>query len=132
MKKTRLVYRVPYADTDKMQVVYYANYFVYFERVRNEMLRESGLTYSQMEKRGLLLPVVEAHCVYRLPAVYDDLVDIVGWFETGTATRIRIVCEIIREKKLLATGYTIHACLSSNTMKAIAIPEDVRERLIKS
>ena len=55
-------YRVPYADTDQMKVVYYANYLVYFERMRNELLRNTGCTYYQMEEDGLALPVIEAVC----------------------------------------------------------------------
>ena len=130
MEKTRLTYRVPYADTDKMGVVYYANYLVYFERVRNEMLRESGLTYLEMEIQGVLLPVVEVSCRYKLPAVYDDVLEIFGWFdEVGTA-RIKIACEIKRERELLTSGYTIHACLSAKTKKPIRIPHEVKERLI--
>ena len=66
-------YRVPYADTDQMGVVYYANYLEYFERSRTEMLREAGLSYSEMEKMGYFLPVSEAYCKYSGSARYDDL-----------------------------------------------------------
>ena len=129
MKKTRLIYRVPYADTDKMGRVYYANYLVYFERVRNEMLRESGISYLEMENRGILLPVIEAHCIYKMPATYDDLLEVCGWFEETLPTRIRIACEIIRDNAILTTGYTVHACLSSEKNRPTKIPADVRQRL---
>ena len=68
--------RVPYAHTDQMAMVYYANYFVYFEMARSELLREAGVAYPEMEKRGVLLPVVAAHCEYRKAARYDDLLSI--------------------------------------------------------
>ena len=129
MKKTRLTYRVPYADTDKMGVVYYANYLVYFERIRNEMLRDSGSSYTEMEKRGILLPVIEAHCVYRIPALYDDILEIFGWCEGMEGARITIGCEIVRNGDLLASGHTIHAFLSAETGKPIRIPQDVKNRL---
>src|ERR1700760_2672164 len=65
--------RVRYAETDQMGVVYYANYLVWFEIGRVELLRSLGLAYSQLEKEHkLILPVVEANCRYRSPARYDD------------------------------------------------------------
>jgi acyl-CoA thioester hydrolase len=62
MKKVSISYRVPYADTDQMGVVYYANYLVYFERLRNELVRAGGRSYRQWEEDGITLPVIEAHC----------------------------------------------------------------------
>jgi acyl-CoA thioester hydrolase len=127
--QTRLTYRVPYADTDRMGVVYYANYLVYFERVRNEILRERGVTYRQMEQRGLLLPVVEAHCEYRQPALYDDLLEVRGWFELLSPTRIRAHAEVRRDGELLATGHTVHVCISAATRRPVRLPEDIRSRI---
>ena len=67
--------RVRYAETDQMGVVYYANYFVWFEVARADLLRSLGWTYREMEDAGVLLPVIEAHCEYRRPARYDDEVE---------------------------------------------------------
>ena len=78
---SRIQYRVPYADTDQMGVVYYANYLVMFERVRNEILRDCGFSYDQIEKSGIGLPVIQAHVDYYKPSHYDDLLNITGWFE---------------------------------------------------
>src|SRR5215469_9678460 len=65
--------RVRYAETDQMGIVYYANYLVWFEIGRVELLRELALAYSPMEKdHNLILPVIEATCRYRAPARYDD------------------------------------------------------------
>ena len=65
--------RVRYAETDQMGIVYYANYLVWFELGRVELLRSLGLAYSQLEKEHeCILPVVEATCRYRSPARYDD------------------------------------------------------------
>ena len=64
--------RVRYAETDKMGVVYHANYFMWFEIGRCELLRTIGRSYRQMESEGIGLPVIEAHCEYKAPARYDD------------------------------------------------------------
>ena len=68
--------RVRYAETDKMGVVYYANYFVWFEVGRTDLLRGAGWSYREMEGDGISLPVIEAHCDYRQPARYDDELEI--------------------------------------------------------
>lgn len=104
--------RVPYADVDQMGVVYYANYLVYFEMARNALLREAGIPYAQMESTGVLLPVVEAHCEYRLPAKYDDLITVCSECLPLAGVRLRIQYEVYRGDTLLMTGYTHHVCMS--------------------
>ena len=64
----RTLVRVRYAETDRMGVVYYANYLIWFEVGRTEWLRETGWSYREMEHEGVALPVIEAHCTYRQPA----------------------------------------------------------------
>lgn len=118
-------YRVPYADTDQMGVVYYANFFVYFERVRNEVLRGMGVTYKELEARGILLPVMESYCKYLQPARYDDLLEIRGRFECVGRTRVKAHAEVLRDGALLAAGHTVHACLSAETGRPIRLPADV-------
>src|SRR5690606_41632205 len=71
---TRL--RVRYADTDAMGIAYYANYFVWFEVARTDLLRTLGWSYRAMEDAGTLLPVIAADCRYRRPARYDDELEI--------------------------------------------------------
>ena len=124
--ETSLDYRVPYADTDQMSVVYYANFLVYFERLRNELLRAAGYTYLQMETEGLMLPVLEAHCRYLQPARYDDLLTIRGRGEAISPTRIKVHCEVWREETLLAEGHTIHACVSADRRRPVRLPEALR------
>src|SRR5205807_7689876 len=68
--------RVRYAETDQMGVVYYANYLVWFEVGRTDLLRESGWSYREMETDGYGLPVIEAHCMYRESARYDDELEV--------------------------------------------------------
>ena len=115
MTVTEINYRVPYADTDKMGVVYYANYLVFFERLRNELLRQAGLPYRVLEEDGIMLPVIEAVCNYRGAARYDDMLTIRGWIDSARGVRIKICCEIYNEKnELLVSGHTVHACVDNN------------------
>lgn len=130
-QKTTINYRVPYADTDQMGHVYYANYLIYFERLRNELLRGLGTTYKEWEGKGFFLPVIETYCRYHAPAYYDDLLVISGWIESGHRTKIRIDYEIHRDDKLLAVGYTIHACLKKSGHPT-RLPEELQSQRIKS
>jgi acyl-CoA thioester hydrolase len=103
--------RVPYAHVDQMGVVYYAHYLVYFEMARADMLREAGIPYPEMEKRGIRLPVVQAHCEYRKPARYDDLLVVVSRC-SQKGPRLLIEYEMKRGDEVIVTGYTEHVCLS--------------------
>ena len=107
-----LHYRVPYADTDQMRVVYYANYLIYFERLRNELIRKSGKTYTEVEKEGLAFPVLEVHCDYIQPAEYDDELSIKGWLSWAEGSRFQVDYDIFRNDVLLVSGYTIHAVIN--------------------
>lgn len=123
-----LAHRVSYGETDTMGVVYYAEYLHFFERARNEFIRERGQTYRHCEELGLFLPVREASCRYRFPARYDDLIWIrVGISEWGRAS-MNFIYELYDEQraKILATGFTQHACVNS-AGKPIAVPGWLRE-----
>jgi len=99
-----------------MGVAYYANYFVWFEVGRCELLRSLGGTYRQMEHAGVLLPVVEAHCNFRLPARYDDDLEISTTGSLPSRARIEFCYEVRRQtdRRLLATGHTIHAATNAD------------------
>ena len=79
MKKIVMDYRVPYADTDQMGVVYYGNYLTLFERARNELMRACGYTYSECEAEGWMLPVIHTEVDYKSPAHYDDLLEVTAY-----------------------------------------------------
>src|SRR5262245_58756330 len=108
-----------------MGVVYYANYLVYFERSRNEVLRAGGLTYKEIEASGILLPVLEAHCNYVQPATYDDALEIVGWFELISPLRMKAHCEVRRDGQLLASGHTMHVVVSAKSRKPMRLPNEL-------
>lgn len=112
--KHESTYRVPYADTDQMKVVYYANYFIYFERSRTDMLRDLGISYREMEERGYILPVAEAHCKYRSPARYDDLLTFRSWVSEIRGAQLTIRTEVLREETLLVTGEIKLACVNED------------------
>jgi acyl-CoA thioester hydrolase len=116
-------YRVPYADTDQMGVVYYANYLEYFERSRTEMLREAGLSYSTMEKMGYFLPVSEAYCKYSSSARYDDLLTFRSFIEEISRVKVKIRSEVLRDGKLLVSGYVTLGCVDANFRISRLTPE---------
>ena len=122
--------RVRYAETDQMGVVYYANYFVWFEVGRTDWLREAGSTYRQMEQQGVSLPVIEAHAEYRRAARYDDELEIRSTAALLTPVRLRFDYEIWRDggEEPLATGHTVHAAMDPNG-RPCRLPPAVRELL---
>lgn len=116
-RRITIPYRVPYADTDQMHVVYYANYLAFFERARNELMRAAGFTYRELEAGGFALPVLEAHVQYHAPATYDDLIEISAWCSEFKGVRLKICCEVRRDNRLLADGYTVHAHVNMATLR---------------
>ena len=104
--------RVIYADTDAMGIVYHTNYIRRFELGRNELMRQLGVSYSELEQMGLNLPLTKVSCHYLAPAKYDHLVTIETGFDYIKRASIRFNSKIWDEhrKQLLVEGYTIHAC----------------------
>jgi acyl-CoA thioester hydrolase len=108
--------RVRYAETDQMGIVYYANYLVWFEIGRVELLRSLGLAYSQLEiEHECILPVIEASCRYRSPARYDDEIQIETRPALLRGSVIKFAYQIYRkanqegkQRELLAEGETVH------------------------
>jgi acyl-CoA thioester hydrolase len=96
-----------------MGVVYYANYLVWFEVARTDLLRNAGWTYREMEEAGFALPVIEAHCSYQQPARYDDELDIETMGSRLSGVRVRFDYRVVRAADAvpLATGHTVHASL---------------------
>ena len=108
-------HRVLYGDTDQMQVVYYASYLRFFEGARNEWIRALGLTYAEIESRGVFLPVIEAQTRYVRPARYDDLLEIpVEVTHTRVKIRFDYVVHRQSEPQVLALGHTVHVCVGKD------------------
>ena len=125
MRKTTIEYRVPYADTDQMGVVYYGNYLALFERARNELMRACGYTYKECEAEGWKLPVTHAEVDYRRPAKYDDLLEVTAWVQMQKGVRLEIACEVRRkgEEQVLVSGFTRHAFVSTADFRPCPPPE---------
>ena len=102
-----------YAETDNMGVVYYANYLVWFEVGRTDLLRQAGWSYREMESDGFSLPVIEAHCEYRQSARYDDDIEVRTKGELLSPVRLRFDYEVVRpaDGVTIAHGHTVHASL---------------------
>ncbi|MBR3664471.1 MAG: acyl-CoA thioesterase [Desulfovibrio sp.] len=123
-----LPHRVSYGETDTMGFLYYAEYLHLFERARSAYIRQCGMSYAEIEARGILLPVREATCRYRSPARYDDLLLIrIAIGEWGRAS-LRFVYEITAsdKKKILASGMTQHA-LIDRSGRPLGVPDWFRE-----
>ncbi len=127
--------RVRYAETDQMGIVYYANYLVWFEIGRVELLRSLGLAYSQLEtEHECILPVVEATCRYRSPAKYDDEILIETRPALLRGSVIKFGYRILRkapggeQPTLLAEGETVHV-VCDDQLKRKPLPEHYAEAL---
>lgn len=125
--KSHLTYEVPYADTDRMGIVYYANYLVFFERARTRLLNDLGYPYTRLEAEGVGLPVVAAHVDYQNPATYGDILDIYGWLESMTPLRLQVNCEVHCNGILLASGYTQHVGFDLERRKPTRLPSELVE-----
>ena len=131
MFSTETQIRVRYAETDQMGVVYHSNFFPYFESARAESIRHLGFTYADMEKMGVIMPVVDVHCRYLQPAVYDDLLTIKTILkELPIHHKIEFHHEVYNEKKnLLAVGKLILYFVEAKTMKRTTMPQPLMEKL---
>ncbi|MDI6802589.1 MAG: thioesterase family protein [Bacteroidota bacterium] len=125
--------RVRYAETDQMNIVYYSNYFVYFESGRTELLRSIGLAYTELENMGYILPVIEANAKYFKPAAYDDLIDVITVLKELPTARIKLEYEVRNSKtnELIAEGYTVHSFVLSETHKPTR-PPNIFLKLLES
>lgn len=119
--------RVRYAETDRMGLLHHANYLVYFEQGRTELLRSRGLAYKDLEDQGFLLVLVRAEVRYRSPARYDDLLTLRTTVVRTTAVRIDHRYEVLRDGLLLAEGSTTLACVDREG-KLQHLPELLMDR----
>jgi acyl-CoA thioester hydrolase len=116
--------RVRYGETDQMGYCYYGNYAQYFEVGRVETLRELGMSYKEMEKNGIMLPVSECHVKYIKPAHYDDELTITTLITGYKGPRIFFDYSIKNEQgELISTAHTTLVFVSKKTMRPIQPPE---------
>ena len=123
------IHRVSYGETDAMAIVYYANYLHWFEQGRSFFIREQGMGYSQIEEKGVYLPVREACCRYLASAKYDQEVSVrtgIGKWGRASLTFYYEVYNLSESNKLITTGHTQHACVNAQG-KPVALPEWLKD-----
>ncbi len=108
--------RVRYADIDQMGVVYHARYLEWFEAARTEMLRDMGIVYKELEQSGIYMPVIEAHCRYRKPVKYDELIRVKTVLGEVSRSTIRLEYKVQGEKDetVRVEGYTVHCFMDKS------------------
>ena len=127
MQSQDITIRVRYAETDRMGLLHHANYLVYFEQARTELLRARGVTYKDLEDQGFLLVLTHVEVRYKRPARYDDLLTLRTSVERVTAVRIDHSYEVICNGVLLAEGKSTLACVDRDG-RVQALPEALREQ----
>ena len=116
--------RVRYADTDAMKFVYYGKYFEYFEQGRSELLRSIGFPYTEIERQGIFIAVIEAYAKYRKSARYDDLLTVETTVTEMPIARVRIQYRIFLkgETEPIVEGYSVHSFLNQSTGRPTRAP----------
>lgn len=111
------ILRTRYGETDQMGIIYHPNYYIYFEMGRTDFLKAAiGITYKELEAQGVMLPLTETHCKYRIPARYDDEILVKTSVKEITVARITFSYKLLRtaDGALLAEGETGHAFTNIN------------------
>lgn len=114
--------RVRYSETDKMGIVNNGVYLSYFEVGRTELMRQKGLPYLMLENNEYMLPVIEAYIKYKIPAYYDDLLEIEASLNPAIGATIKFDYNIYRDNSTIAFGNTIHSFMNSKTRRAVRPP----------
>src|SRR6516162_1056352 len=126
MLSGEITIRVRYAETDRMGLLHHANYLVYFEQARTELLRDLGLSYRDLEDQGYLLVLTKLEVKYRRPARYDDVLTVRTTVARTTAVRIDHRYEVLRDGLLLAEGTSTLACVDRDG-RPQALPDNLRQ-----
>jgi acyl-CoA thioester hydrolase len=114
--------RVRYAETDRMGLLHHANYLVYFEEGRTELLRSHGAAYRELEDQGFLLVLTRVQVRYKRPARYDDVLTLRTTLVRTTLVKIEHRYELFRDGEVLAEGETTLACID-RAGKVQALPD---------
>ncbi|QKF06967.1 acyl-CoA thioesterase [Berryella wangjianweii] len=118
---------VRYGETDSMGVVYHGNYALYFEDARTKFLAELGFSYADMERDGLMAPIVELNVSYRTPLRYGDVARVVVYISKLTPVRVTYAYEVYRKgmdvasEKPCATGETTVCCVDASTFQPVSM-----------
>ncbi len=119
--------RVNYYDTDKMGVVWHGNYIKYFENAREEAFRAIGMPYDEVEKAGIMMPIVDLAISYHFPAVYDEILDVKIKVAEPPRARIKVEYEVLNQSgKLCVSGHTTLGFIDANTRAPCRAPQSLR------
>lgn len=130
MKSFEHKIRVEYHHTDQMGVVHHSNYVKFFEAARTEWLRAIGLTYAEMERRGVMMPIVEVNVKYKHPALYDELITVRAIVDEMPMARMTFRYEITGEDgREVATGSTTLGFIDRETRRPQRAPKWLMEVL---
>ncbi len=110
---------VRYAETDAMGVVHHATYPIWFEIARTDYIKNIGLSYAEMERGGVMLPVTAITVKYHIPARYDDKLRITASITRLTPARVEFAYKLTRDGELLTEGTSSHAFVSARTFKPL-------------
>ncbi len=124
--------RVRFAETDAQGIVYYANYFVWFEVGRVNYLREVGFNVLRREQEGITFVIAEARCRYHASARFDDPILIRTWISQVKERSFVFSYQVLNQETgvLLAEGETVQVMVDPTTHKPIPIPEEFRRQLL--
>jgi acyl-CoA thioester hydrolase len=118
--------RVRYGETDRMGYVYHGNYPQLFEIGRVELLRSLGLSYSELEASGVMMPVLEVRVHYLKPAFYDDELTIKAFIREMPSARIRFHYEIYNDAgEMINHGETVLAFVKADSRRPMRVPESL-------
>ena len=130
MKKFSTNVRVRYGETDQMGVVYHGNYASYFEIARTEWLRNLGVTYKELENKGIMLPVISLFFNFIKSAKYDDVLTITVILKKKPLVKIEFDYEIYNQKKeKISVGNSVLAFMDMKTNKPLRCPNYILEKL---
>ena len=130
MKDYSTQIRVRYGETDQMGVVYHGNYATYFEIARTEWLRNLGISYKELEKKGVMLPVISLSLNFLKSAKYDDVLTITVSLKKTPLVKIDFDYEIINQNhEKVSTGNSVLAFIDMKTNKPIKCPSYILEKL---
>jgi acyl-CoA thioester hydrolase len=125
MVQGEITIRVRYAETDRMGLLHHANYLVYFEQGRTELLRDQGFSYRDIEDQGFFLVLTKVQVRYKSPAYYDDLLTLKTIVQRTTLVKIEHRYELSRGGVLVAEGETTLGCVDRQG-KVQALPDSLR------
>ncbi len=120
-KINRLEITARYAETDMMGIIHHSVYPVWFEAARTEFIKMTGITYSELEKQGIMLPLSELSCKYILPLHYEDRVIVETRLSSLSFAKIEFAYRVLLDGKVTAAGRTLHGFVDSKSFRPVSL-----------